>query len=172
MSPQKHHIFSILLMPNFPAIHSNVYSYVNIIQAISYKPPPHLFITALRWRDNGHDSVSNLQAHECLLKHLFRRRSKKTSKLRVTGLCAGNSPGAGEFPAQMASNAENVSVWWRHHGEVIISDRPTKPTEAVTATGATKILEPQEYLTISSRMRDVRPIIRSIFTPLPLGKPF
>ena len=27
----------------------------------------------------------------------------------------GNSPGAGEFPAQMASNAENVSIWWRHH---------------------------------------------------------
>ena len=32
--------------------------------------------------------------------------SKKTSKLRVTGLCAGNSPGTGEFPAQMASDAE------------------------------------------------------------------
>ena len=29
--------------------------------------------------------------------------------------CAGNSPGTGEFPAQMASNAENVSIWWRHH---------------------------------------------------------
>ena len=41
--------------------------------------------------------------------------TKKTSKLRVTGLCAGNSPGTGEFPAQMASNAENVSIWWRHH---------------------------------------------------------
>ena len=27
----------------------------------------------------------------------------------------GNSPGTGEFPAQMASNAENVSIWWRHH---------------------------------------------------------
>ena len=40
---------------------------------------------------------------------------KKTSKLRVTGLCAGNSPAPGEFPAQMASNAENVSIWWRHH---------------------------------------------------------
>ena len=40
--------------------------------------------------------------------------SKKTSKLRVTGLCAGNSPGTGEFPAQGASNAENVSIWWRH----------------------------------------------------------
>ena len=23
---------------------------------------------------------------------------------------------AGEFPAQMASIAENVSIWWRHHG--------------------------------------------------------
>ena len=27
----------------------------------------------------------------------------------------GNSPGTGEFPAQMASNADNVSIWWRHH---------------------------------------------------------
>ena len=44
-----------------------------------------------------------------------RRRSKKTSKLRVTGLCAGNSPVTGEFPAQRASNAENGSIWWRHH---------------------------------------------------------
>ena len=41
--------------------------------------------------------------------------SKKTPKLRVTGLCAGNSPVTGEFPAQMASSAENVSLWWRHH---------------------------------------------------------
>ena len=40
---------------------------------------------------------------------------KKTSKIRVAGLCAGKSPGTGEFPAQMASNAENVSIWWRHH---------------------------------------------------------
>ena len=45
----------------------------------------------------------------------FGRRSKKTSKLCFTGVCAGNSPGTGEFPAQMASNAENVSIWWRHH---------------------------------------------------------
>ena len=44
-----------------------------------------------------------------------KRRSNKTSKLRVTGLCEGNSPVIGEFPAQRASNAENVSIWWRHH---------------------------------------------------------
>ena len=37
------------------------------------------------------------------------------SKLRDTGPYAGNSPVASAFPAQMASNAENVSIWWRHH---------------------------------------------------------
>ena len=77
---------------------------------------------SLEWRHNGLDSVSNHQPHACLLNRLFRRKSKKTSKLRVTGLCVGNSPGTGEFPAQMASNAENVSIWWRHHVEWI--DQP------------------------------------------------
>ena len=69
---------------------------------------------ALQWRHNGHGSISNHQLHDCLLNRLFRRRSKKTSKLRVTGLCAVNSPGTGEFPAQMVSNLEKVSIWWRH----------------------------------------------------------
>ena len=46
----------------------------------------------------------------------FVQAHKKTSKLRVAGLCDGKSPVTGEFPAQRASNAENVSIWWRHHG--------------------------------------------------------
>ena len=78
--------------------------------------PLHTDDIALQWRHNGLDGVSNHQPHHCLFSRLFGRRSKKTSKRRVTGLCAGNSPGTGEFPAQMASNAENVSIWWRHHG--------------------------------------------------------
>ena len=65
----------------------------------------------LQWRHNGRDGVSNQQHHHCLFSRLFRRRSK----LRVTGLYAGNSPVTGEFPAQMACNAENISIWWRHH---------------------------------------------------------
>ena len=60
--------------------------------------------TSLQWRHNGRDSVLNHRPHDCLLNRLFRRRSKKTSKLRVTDLCAANSPGTGEFPAQKASN--------------------------------------------------------------------
>ena len=71
--------------------------------------------TSLQRRHNEHDGVSNHQPYDCLLNRLFRRRSKKTSKLCVTGLCVGNSPGTGEFPTQRASNAEYVSIWWRHH---------------------------------------------------------
>ena len=70
---------------------------------------------SLQWRHDEHDGVSNHQPHDCLLNRLIRRRSKKTSKLRVIGHCKGNSPVTGEFPAQRASNAANVSMWWRHH---------------------------------------------------------
>ena len=61
---------------------------------------------ALQWRHYGCDNASNHQPHDCLLNRLFRRRSRKTSKLRVTS----------EFPAQMTSNVENVSIWWRNNG--------------------------------------------------------
>ena len=71
---------------------------------------------SLQWHHNGRDCVSNHQPHDWLLSLLSRRTSKKTSKLRVTGLCAGNSSVTSEFPAQMGSNAENISIWWRHHG--------------------------------------------------------
>ena len=40
---------------------------------------------------------------------------RKKTELRVTGLCEGNPPVTGGFPSQRASNAENVSIWWRHH---------------------------------------------------------
>ena len=72
---------------------------------------------SLQWRHNGHDGVSNQQPYDCLLNCLFGHRLKKTPKLRVTCLCAGNLPVTGEFPAQMASNAENVYIRWRHHVE-------------------------------------------------------
>ena len=72
-------------------------------------------VHSLQWRHNGRDSFSNHQPRNCLLNRLIRCRSKKTSKLHVTGLCAGNSPETGEFPAQRASNTENVPIWWRHH---------------------------------------------------------
>ena len=95
-----------------PSPKSNLYGETS---KLFFKPLRKEWSETLQWHHNGHDSVSNHQPHDCLLNRLFRRRSKKTSKLLVTGLCAGNSPGTGEFPAQMASNEENVSIWWRHH---------------------------------------------------------
>ena len=69
---------------------------------------------SLQWHYSGRAGVSNHNPHDCLLKRLFRRRSKKTSKLRVSGLCEANSPVTvtGEFPAQRTSNADNASIWW------------------------------------------------------------
>ena len=61
---------------------------------------------APQWHHNGRDGVSNHRPPHCLFNRLFRRRSKKTSKLRVTGPCARNLPVTGEFCAQKASNAE------------------------------------------------------------------
>ena len=61
---------------------------------------------SLLWRHNDHDGISMHQPYDCLLNRLFGRRWQKTSKLCVTGLCLGNSPGTGEHPAQRASNAE------------------------------------------------------------------
>ena len=66
--------------------------------------------SALQWRHNERDGVSNHWRLDCLLSRLFRRGSKNTSKLRVTGLCEGNAPVTDEFSSQRASDAANVSI--------------------------------------------------------------
>ena len=82
---------------------------------------------ALIWRHNEHDSVSNHQPHGCLLSRLFRHKSKKTSKLRVTGLCVGNSPGPVNSPHKGPVTRKmfpfddvimSVSIPWLH--EVVL----------------------------------------------------
>ena len=92
---------------------SSIHIYLNVSPSIS--------ILTLQWRHNENDDISNHQPHDCLLNRLFRRKSKKTPKLRVTGLCAGNSPVTDEFPVQRASYAENVYIWWRHHEIMVLS---------------------------------------------------
>ena len=72
-------------------------------------------LTWMCWTGEVLRDFSSRRSSGGLLNRLFRRRSKKTSKLRVTGLCEENSPVTGEFPAQRASNAQNVSIWWRHY---------------------------------------------------------
>ena len=81
-------------------------------------------LESLQWRHNERDDVSNHQPHNCLLNHLFRHRSNKTSKPpRHWPLC-GEFTGHRWIPStQRASNAENVFLWWRHHVQFIYNVR-------------------------------------------------
>ena len=96
---------------------------------------------SLHWRHKKYVGVSNHQPHDCLLNCLFRRKSKKRSKFRVIGLCAGNTTVTGEFPAPRASNAENVSIWWRHH---VLSMSSSHSVNILSEKRRLKINQPQE----------------------------
>ena len=71
-------------------------------------------IYTLQWRHNERDSVLIHRRLDSFLNRLFRRRSKKTVP-RHWAFFDGDSPAAGGLPLQKASDAENVSIWWRHH---------------------------------------------------------
>ena len=72
----------------------------------------HFFITMTSYWGRWH---LKSQASPLFTQVFIQAQIKKTSKLHITGLCEGNSPVIGEFPAQRASDEENVSIWWRHH---------------------------------------------------------
>ena len=55
----------------------------------------------LQWHHNDRDGVSNHQPHNCLLNLFSMCRSKKTSKLCVTALCAENSQHTGQVTRKM-----------------------------------------------------------------------
>ena len=96
------HTFVVHCQPLCPKKHVCYTFILSIISCvISHRSIPRIYTHnnhTLRWRHNERDYVSNHQPRHCLLNRLFGRRSKKTSKLRVTGLCAGNSPGPVNSP--------------------------------------------------------------------------
>ena len=77
-----------------------------------------IFVMSLQWNHNECGSISKYRHLECLLNSMFRHRSKKRSKLHVTGLYEGNPLVMGGFPSQRASNIENASIWW--HAQMIV----------------------------------------------------
>ena len=72
-------------------------------------------MTALQWRHYERDGASSHQPHHCLLRRLFGRKSKKTSKLRVTGLCAGIHRWLVKSPRRESVTRKMFPfAWWRH----------------------------------------------------------
>ena len=81
------------------------------------------------------------------------RRSKKTSKLRVSGFCEGNSPVTVEFPALRASNAEMFLF-----DDVIISRQ--NPAANITYLKAEAVLTWQQMI---DRIWAIKDIYSNIF---------
>ena len=126
-------------------------------------PPAHFKIigakyVALQSRHKERDRVSNHQILDCLLNHLFMRRSKKTSNLCVTGRCEGNPPVIGGFPSQRPVTrktfpfddvimegllAVNISTCPAaiHVGDSVT--RATSPLFSLLALCSCHVLEPQ-----------------------------
>ena len=100
---------------HFCDYYSGVMLHASSLMRFAYGSNSTGYVLSSRWRHNDRDGVSNHEPHGRLIKRLFRRRSRKASKLRVNGFCEGNSPVTGGFPAQKASDVENVSIWWRHN---------------------------------------------------------
>ena len=78
-------------------------------------------LKSLQWHHNERGGVSNHRGFDCLLNHLIKRRSKKTSKLRVTGLCEGIHRWPVKSPHKGPLTRKNVSIWWRHHDPLLSS---------------------------------------------------
>ena len=133
------HLFNIIFFVNMKLVILD-YMPITIVDLLPhdfmvwFQVQIHDGLCALQWRHNEPDGVLNQLRLDCLLNRLFRCRSIKTSKFRVTVLCAGNSQVTGEFPTQRASNSENVSIWWRHHIVKIVILDYMSITLAVLAT--------------------------------------
>ena len=79
-----------------------------------------LAMASLQWRHNDHDGVSNTSLTVVYSTVYTDADQSKHQSSRHWPLC-GEFTGTGEFLAQRASYAENVSIWWRHH----VFTRPT-----------------------------------------------
>ena len=90
---------------------------------LTHWPLGDVIAISLHWRHNGRDCVSNHQPHDCLLNRLFRLGSKKTSNLRVTGLCVGNSPGPVNSPHKWPVTRKMFPL-----DDVIVSKQGTRNT--------------------------------------------
>ena len=74
--------------------------------------------SSLQWRDNETRWRLKSPASRLFTQPLVQAQIKENIKAPRHWLCEGNSLGTGEFPAERASDTENVSFWWRHVSKI------------------------------------------------------
>ena len=92
----------------------------------------------LQWRHNGRGNVSNHHGLYYLLNCLFRRKSKKTSKVRITGRCVGSSPANSWHKRSVSRNMfpfNDVILLTVQDKRVIVSH-----VENISTTSATRVM--------------------------------
>ena len=94
-----------------------------IFLTLTFAHTPHTHTRYTLQCHNGSDGVSNPQPHHCLLNRVFRRWSKKTSKLGVAGICARNSPGTSphKWPVTRKMSPFDDVIMYVEHQWVIVS---------------------------------------------------
>ena len=89
-----------------------MYGCTHAVNACTQAWWPH---SALQWRHNERDGVSYRRRLYCLRSGLFQAQIKESTKSpRHWPLC-GEFTGVRWIPRPKDNNAENASIWWRHH---------------------------------------------------------
>ena len=102
-------VFNILLVSNIQLCKQS------IARSFIWLNHPRYFHVTLKWRHHECDYVLSHQPHDCLLNRLFKVQIKENIKTpRHWPLC-GEFTGDRWIPSTEGSNAENVSISWRHH---------------------------------------------------------
>ena len=79
---------------------------------------------------------------------------KKTNQSSVS-LAFVRGPVTSEFPSQRASNAENVSIWWRHHVLVLALEVIVHAPEKWLIIGSGNVLSPDRHQAIIETIADL-----------------
>ena len=116
----------------------------------------------LQWRHEEKERLKS-PAVQLFTQRFIQAQIKETSKLGVPGRCEGNSPVTDKFPAQSASNAENVSIWWRHHG-ILLYHRLSENCAA--HTGHLSVVSPNRCLWEQGSLQKIQRNCYIYTTPL------
>ena len=111
-----------------------------------------LYELSLQWRHNERDGVSNHQPHDCLLKAQIKENIKAHRPLW--------GEFTGEFPTQRSSNAENVSIWWRHHDDCSINSGDNQTYSLIT---------PNTMISWNRRRSELSSTVLLMLTELPFS---